>query len=116
MLKCRPVEFTQSSNLSQLTSTCNDLCQCQEQKYQPVCGADGITYFSPCHAGCTIANMSLPISNRVSLFNITSMSIYLTVKANYVVSVPNKMEIYLLSRYTITVVVLLHQVFIKMLF
>lgn len=33
--------------------TCNALCNCDFVKYSPVCGADGVTYISACHAGCT---------------------------------------------------------------
>ena len=33
-----------------LTSTCNADCTCSLEYFNPVC-ADGITYFSPCHAG-----------------------------------------------------------------
>ncbi|EDV28795.1 uncharacterized protein TRIADDRAFT_20303 [Trichoplax adhaerens] len=53
-----------SVNETYLTSSCNNQCHCEKQKYQPVCGVNGITYFSPCHAGCVVVNMSLPISNR----------------------------------------------------
>lgn len=28
-------------------------CQCDFVKYTPICGDDGRTYISPCHAGCT---------------------------------------------------------------
>ncbi len=33
-------------------SSCNYDCACNSSAYEPVCGADGITYFSPCRAGC----------------------------------------------------------------
>ncbi|CAB4061514.1 SLCO3A [Lepeophtheirus salmonis] len=36
-----------------LTASCNFGCQCDMNDVQPVCGANGLTYFSPCHAGCT---------------------------------------------------------------
>ena len=36
-----------------LTDSCNFGCECDMNDVQPVCGADGLTYFSPCHAGCT---------------------------------------------------------------
>lgn len=36
---------------------CNSLCNCDFVKYSPVCGADGITYVSACHAGCTQTTM-----------------------------------------------------------
>ncbi len=36
-----------------LTSSCNFGCDCDMNDVQPVCGANGLTYFSPCHAGCT---------------------------------------------------------------
>ncbi|XP_069117272.1 solute carrier organic anion transporter family member 4A1-like isoform X2 [Argopecten irradians] len=35
-----------------LESSCNANCGCREYTYEPICGADGLTYFSPCHAGC----------------------------------------------------------------
>ncbi|XP_066269957.1 solute carrier organic anion transporter family member 4C1-like isoform X2 [Branchiostoma lanceolatum] len=37
-----------------LSSQCNTDCYCQEEFYTPTCGADGMQYFSPCHAGCTV--------------------------------------------------------------
>ena len=35
-----------------LESSCNQGCQCSSASMQPVCGVNGITYFSPCYAGC----------------------------------------------------------------
>lgn len=32
---------------------CNSNCSCSRRGYNPVCGVDGLQYFSPCHAGCT---------------------------------------------------------------
>lgn len=36
------------------TSQCNADCHCDFVKYSPVCGDDGFTYTSACHAGCTL--------------------------------------------------------------
>ncbi|XP_055998205.1 solute carrier organic anion transporter family member 4A1-like isoform X2 [Ostrea edulis] len=35
------------------TSSCNVNCGCTLEDYNPVCGIDGIMYYSPCYAGCT---------------------------------------------------------------
>ncbi|CAD5121282.1 DgyrCDS9812 [Dimorphilus gyrociliatus] len=43
-------DFTQ--NLPNLTASCNDHCRCSDNHLNFVCGANGLTYFSPCHAGC----------------------------------------------------------------
>lgn len=34
--------------------TCNSNCQCDYVKYSPVCGSDGNSYISACHAGCKV--------------------------------------------------------------
>lgn len=44
---------------------CNALCNCDFVKYSPVCGADGVTYISACHAGCTQTTML----NKTKSFN-----------------------------------------------
>ncbi|KAJ9574320.1 hypothetical protein L9F63_026033, partial [Diploptera punctata] len=31
---------------------CNTTCECDRYKFSPICGHDGKTYFSACHAGC----------------------------------------------------------------
>ncbi|KAK0158530.1 hypothetical protein PV328_009522 [Microctonus aethiopoides] len=36
-----------------LTASCNFGCECPMNDVEPVCGNNGLTYFSPCHAGCT---------------------------------------------------------------
>ncbi|XP_039434561.1 solute carrier organic anion transporter family member 5A1 [Culex pipiens pallens] len=36
-----------------LTAACNFGCECHMFDVEPVCGNNGLTYFSPCHAGCT---------------------------------------------------------------
>ncbi|XP_049549041.1 solute carrier organic anion transporter family member 4A1 [Anopheles darlingi] len=36
-----------------LNNACNDRCACSRQSYEPICGADGVMYYSPCHAGCS---------------------------------------------------------------
>lgn len=35
-----------------LTAQCNFNCECDLLDEEPVCGNNGLTYFSPCHAGC----------------------------------------------------------------
>lgn len=32
---------------------CNATCLCDKEKFSPICGQDGRTYFSACHAACT---------------------------------------------------------------
>ncbi|KAL1021224.1 hypothetical protein UPYG_G00010370 [Umbra pygmaea] len=41
-----------------LTVGCNADCHCVRELYNPVCGADGVMYYSPCHAGCSKFNHS----------------------------------------------------------
>ncbi|XP_039249918.2 solute carrier organic anion transporter family member 2A1-like [Styela clava] len=33
-------------------SQCNSDCYCTNGTFSPICGSDGITYLTPCHAGC----------------------------------------------------------------
>ena len=51
-----------------LDSTCNSGCQCDTQKFEPVCGSDSIMYFTPCHAGCSYDYIiDQPHLNKVKL-------------------------------------------------
>ena len=46
-----------------LTASCNFGCECDMNDVQPVCGSNGLTYFSPCHAGCSQGSTSGNFSN-----------------------------------------------------
>lgn len=35
-----------------LEAPCNANCGCSRSNYDPICGADGVMYYSPCYAGC----------------------------------------------------------------
>uniref|UniRef100_A0A7N8XIQ8 Solute carrier organic anion transporter family member n=1 Tax=Mastacembelus armatus TaxID=205130 RepID=A0A7N8XIQ8_9TELE len=41
-----------------LLSDCNSGCLCSKKEWDPVCGENGITYVSPCLAGCTSSSGS----------------------------------------------------------
>eukprot|EP00111_Clytia_hemisphaerica_P001752 TCONS_00004938-protein len=48
------VLYANQSTIS-LQSGCNEYCQCSTRYYKPVCSVvDQQTYFSPCHAGCSV--------------------------------------------------------------
>ncbi|XP_077865583.1 solute carrier organic anion transporter family member 2A1-like, partial [Saccoglossus kowalevskii] len=49
-------EFRYNTVGQYMSMACADNCHCSPDMYQPVCGSNGMTYVSPCHAGCTQLN------------------------------------------------------------
>ncbi|XP_004716133.1 solute carrier organic anion transporter family member 4A1 [Echinops telfairi] len=49
----------------QLTAPCNAACACHPEHYNPVCGSDGVLYYSPCYAGCLVEAAADPGSPKV---------------------------------------------------
>ncbi|XP_063955020.1 solute carrier organic anion transporter family member 4A1-like [Lytechinus pictus] len=46
--------YSNGSSLLDLTSPCNQACSCSVDKFKPVCMEEtGLSFFSPCHAGCS---------------------------------------------------------------
>nr|XP_003920771.2 solute carrier organic anion transporter family member 4C1 [Saimiri boliviensis boliviensis] len=51
--------YNGTGELGNLVASCNTNCNCLRSYYYPVCGEDGVQYFSPCFAGCADS-----VSNR----------------------------------------------------
>ncbi|KAM8976902.1 solute carrier organic anion transporter family member 2B1 [Pelodytes ibericus] len=45
-----------SSGIWQNVSECSSRCGCSDTAFNPICGADGTEYISPCYAGCEQVN------------------------------------------------------------
>ncbi|XP_013098358.1 solute carrier organic anion transporter family member 5A1 [Stomoxys calcitrans] len=60
-----------------LTAACNFGCECLTSDVEPVCGNNGLTYFSPCHAGCTAFSSSSNYTNCACVHANISSSIFL---------------------------------------
>ncbi|XP_068134121.1 solute carrier organic anion transporter family member 1C1 isoform X2 [Hyperolius riggenbachi] len=48
--------FSQISYEERAVSQCNLPCMCPKSHWDPVCGDDGVSYYSACYAGCQVAN------------------------------------------------------------
>ncbi|XP_058418318.1 solute carrier organic anion transporter family member 4A1 isoform X1 [Diceros bicornis minor] len=49
----------------ELMAACNADCGCRPEHYSPVCGSDGLMYYSPCHAGCPEVTVPGPGGQKV---------------------------------------------------
>lgn len=45
--------YKSQSQIGSVTAPCNANCSCSIANIDPVCGEDNLSYFSPCHAGCS---------------------------------------------------------------
>ncbi|XP_071956872.1 solute carrier organic anion transporter family member 3A1-like [Antedon mediterranea] len=50
-LGCQGQQIVTNTNVNGTNVLCEE-CDCSNTQYNPVCGADNITYYSPCQAGC----------------------------------------------------------------
>lgn len=49
------LKVNEDTSLKSFEPTCTTSCHCDPTKFEPICGADGKIYFSPCHAGCSLS-------------------------------------------------------------
>ncbi|KAM4678018.1 solute carrier organic anion transporter family member 1C1-like [Discoglossus pictus] len=63
--------FAQISYQENAVSECNSGCMCPKSHWDPVCGDNGITYYSACLAGCKSSNGT---ANRAVFYNCSCIS------------------------------------------
>ena len=56
--------FSSSDGIDE--ASCANKCGCSSYVFEPVCGADDLTYFSPCRAGCLRALESDGVSSELN--------------------------------------------------
>uniref|UniRef100_A0A8C0G8F8 Solute carrier organic anion transporter family member 2B1 n=1 Tax=Chelonoidis abingdonii TaxID=106734 RepID=A0A8C0G8F8_CHEAB len=72
--KVAGLNYRRSSDVGPHSFECNSKCNCLDKAYNPICGADGIEYISPCFAGCEVVNSDV-VENKVlvsKVFNYTN--------------------------------------------
>ncbi|KAM5192159.1 solute carrier organic anion transporter family member 4C1 [Mantella aurantiaca] len=52
------VNYNGTGEMNELMSPCNNNCSCARSFFDPVCGVDGVQYFSSCYAGCSSSRLS----------------------------------------------------------
>lgn len=67
-----------------LTAACNFGCECRMTDVEPVCGNNGLTYFSPCHAGCTAFSSKSNFTNCACKSCHTSMRYFQMIISKYI--------------------------------
>ncbi|KAL9692303.1 hypothetical protein quinque_000192, partial [Culex quinquefasciatus] len=60
-----------------LTAACNFGCECHMFDVEPVCGNNGLTYFSPCHAGCTAFSSGSNYTNCACVQTNVNLNVYI---------------------------------------
>lgn len=48
-------------------SYCNSDCSCDKNQWEPICGKNGVTYISPCLAGCKSSSVNKNSNSTVSI-------------------------------------------------
>lgn len=59
---CSTINLVDSHIGSNVTASCNANCGCIKENYKPVC-SNGLTYLSPCYAGCKLEGNDSPYEN-----------------------------------------------------
>ena len=54
---------------------CNSRCHCSGRDYDPVCGVDKVSYFSPCHAGCMVQVKDKESMQKTNLLSIEKVGV-----------------------------------------
>lgn len=70
-----------STSTSALNASCFSSCNCNSTRYEPICGQDGYTYFSPCTAGCQ--NMIQDNDTMVHTYIRTYVHVYSSVRMGH---------------------------------
>ncbi|CAH2297106.1 solute carrier organic anion transporter family member 4C1 [Pelobates cultripes] len=55
--------YNGTGEIGEISAPCNSNCSCARSFYDPVCGSDGVQYFSACYAGCS--SITLDGSNKI---------------------------------------------------
>ncbi|CAH1258248.1 SLCO1B3 [Branchiostoma lanceolatum] len=59
-----PYRSENATNGITLQAQCNTACNCSAERFDPVCGTDWMTYYSPCHAGCAGTTYTGPLATN----------------------------------------------------
>ena len=58
-------KIVSSASFRPIPLPCASNCSCDSQTFNPVCGSDGVNYFTPCHAGCITETVSNVTNKKV---------------------------------------------------
>ncbi|KAG6929023.1 solute carrier organic anion transporter family member 2B1 [Chelydra serpentina] len=72
--KVAGLNYRQSSVVGHQSFECNSKCNCLDKAYNPICGADGIEYISPCFAGCEVVNSDVTENKVLNYTNCRCIS------------------------------------------